>query len=95
MCRPNQATNLVIAQLLDQHGLGPAGDPVGWDYRQRAFDDHWAAGGTARSFVDRVLAEEQAVRSLAGVPTDPASFGVGRLTGMQARRYLERRYPSP
>ena len=35
------------------------------------------------------------IRSHNAVPTDPASYGLGPMTGQHARRYTERRYPPP
>ena len=35
------------------------------------------------------------IRSRLEVATDPASYGLGPLTGPQARRYTERRYKPP
>jgi hypothetical protein len=47
----------------------------------------------ARMLADGTAAAE--VRSRNGIPGDPAFYGIGPLTGPQARRVLERRYRQP
>jgi hypothetical protein len=70
-------------------GVTPADDPAAYDYLQREFDAWWAAGGSARAFVE------------AHKRYAPADFGIGddgqlpRLSGRSALRILERRYPAP
>ena len=85
----------MLEQLLDDAGLGPRMNPGKFDMWQRRLAVHWAGGGSIHQFARQVIAEEQAARSLPGVATDPASYGIGPLTWQQARRALEHRYPSP